>query len=463
MPDLYVSLLGAPFRAVIAHAGGERAFVRIADRADDDFGLDPAVWIDHVGAACGTQAALLDRGGHAGVYRRVRCGSPETADDAPEWSPRDVLAILVRRLITAAETQAGEPMQRIVAVVPATLTAAERAECTQALLLAGAQRVDLLTADAALGGAPAEAGATRIIVEAWDDVTRVTVAAADAEPRVADVTAALSRETVREMFRRAIGLRTEFDAARTAIADQLFGAWIAARDAGRAMTASVPVAHGAPVTATVPAAALAGVDDALRERLRELFAANGADPARAFAIDVLGSWTRPVARALRALAAAPNVVRDDRGLELDGAIRVLPPQARSARAALTSDVFAVAESARALRALAQGEPIQLLAAGARLPATAISENFASSSFIGSFRIAARANRSETPLMMLTIPRYAERQGSSYLRAVVHADTPDYLLLEVAYLYSTRRRFSFFDKSTQAEIPLSDHVFRVVRT
>lgn len=457
MPDLYASLLGAPFHAVIAHAGGERAFVRFGERADDDVGLEPVVWIDQTGAATGAQALLLDHAGAVGAFARVRVGATES-DAAATWSARDLQAVLLRRLLAAAETQCGEPIQRLVFVVPGTLDDAGHAACAQAALLAGGLTVELLTPDRALF-APGESDGSHAIVEGWDDATRLTVGGAT--PRVIDLTAVVSRESLRELFRREIGLATEFDAARAAVADRFFDAWIAGRDLTHGMTVTLPVARAVPMCAHVPASAFAALDDAVRDRLRGAFSANGIDPGAVRAIDVLGSWTKPLAAALRTLVAGANV-RDDRGLELDGAIRVAPPQARSARATLGVDVYATAPAARSLRALGQGDPIQLLAAGARLPATSISENFKSSAFIGAFQITARANGSDEVLTSVTIPRYAERQPSSYLRAVVHADTAEYLLLELAYLYSTRRRFSFYDKATREEVPLADHVFRVVR-
>jgi hypothetical protein len=456
MPDLYASLLGTPFHAVIAHAGGERAFVRFGERADDDFGLEPVVWIDQTGAAAGAQALLLDHAGAVGSFTRVRIGSE--ADAAATWSARDLQGVVLRKLLGAAETQCGEPIQRLVCVVPGTLDADGHAACAQAALLAGAFMIELLTPDRALF-TTGESDGSHAIVEGWDDGARLTVNGTP--PRTIDLTATLSRDGLRELFRREIGLATEFDAIRTAVADRFFDAWIAGRELAHGMTITLPIARGAPLCAHVPASAFTALDDALRTRLRDAFAANGIDLGAVRAIDVLGSWTKPLAAALRALSPGATV-RDDRGLELDGAIRVAPPQARSARATLGVDVYASAPAARSLRAMGQGDPIQLLAAGTRLPATSISENFKSSAFIGTFQIAARSNGADEVLSTVTIPRYAERQPSSYLRAVVHADTAEYLLLELAYLYSTRRRFAFYDKAAHEEIPLADHVFRVVR-
>ena len=46
MADLYVSALGAPYRALAASPSGQLSFVRLGDRSDDEFALDPDVWVD---------------------------------------------------------------------------------------------------------------------------------------------------------------------------------------------------------------------------------------------------------------------------------------------------------------------------------------------------------------------------------------------------------------------------------
>jgi hypothetical protein len=449
MPDLYVSTLGVPFRAVIARGSGERAFVRIGERADDDFALDPVVWIDQFGAATGAQALLLERSGAPGRCFRLGPTEPD-ADDDDALCARDVLAATLRRLLSAAETQSGEPIQRVVCVVSGDADDETRSECAQAALLAGAQIVEILAAS----GADA-------LLEGWDDRTRLTLTESG-NARSADLSATLSRTVLRALFRQSIGLAPDARDAHAAAADMLFDTWASGKDVARGMSVTLAAARGAPVAAYAPASVFAALDSALRERLAAALTAHGAVLATIAAFDVSGSWTQPLGRALRALAGANTTVRDERGVELDRAIRAAPPQARATKPTLGSDVFATPESPRTLRALAQGEPVRLLSAGTRLPATSISESFRSSSFLGAFRVVAQRDGTSLPLMTIPIPRYAERQADSYLRAVVHADTDDVMFVEVAYLYSARRRFAFVEKRSEREVPLSDHVFRVVR-
>jgi len=471
MPDLYVSALGVPFRAVIAHAGGDRAFVKIADRADDDFALDPAVWIDSDGAATGAQAALLERSGHFGEFYRVAIGGDAANGESVEspWNASTLLAVVLRRLIAAAELQSGESIQRVVLVVAAMMAGEVQAQVLRAGLLAGAQNVELVSLDRIVSSGEGRGDAANdvaAIVEAWDDLTRLTVvdrSTAPARTRVSDLSATVSRQRVKALLLERAGASggpaSQLD---TEIADQVFTVWASGRDVSRGHTITRAARRSAPVTVHVPGSTFARLDAALRERLERCLRDHGIEPHRIGSVDVIGSWTRPIAQALRALVPKQVRVRDERGAELDAGIRLVPPQARAARPSLSSEILAIPEVARTLRALAQGEPISLLRPGARLPATAVSENFNSSTFMKRFSIAAKAGGDVTPLMSIAIPRYAERQQNSYLRTVVHSETDRFVLLEVAYLYSTQRRFSIYDRATAAETPVADHLFRIIR-
>lgn len=460
MPDLYISALGTPYRAVIAHSGGDRAFVRIADRAADDFALDPLVWIDSDGAATGAQAAFLERSGHYGEMFRLAVQAASEAD-ASEWTQRDVLAIVIRRFIAAAEQQCGEAMQRVTVVVPAAIDPRTESDVSMAALIAGAQETEVIALDRIVSS---DARRRAVIVEAWDDLMRLTVTGGPdgSDASVVDLTAKCSRALLRtKLLERSDAAERAAGTFDGEIADQLFNAWAAGRDVSHGMTVTRPVARAAPNVVHAPASTFARLDAVLGERLGQALKGQDLDADDIVSITVVGSWTRPVAHALRALL--PQVaVRDDRGAELDAAIALVPPQARAAKPSLSVEILAIAESARALRALAQGEPITLLRPGARLPATSVSENFASSSFLRSFSIATKADGAITPMMSVTIPPYAERQPSSYLRTVIHSETPRYVFLEIAYLYPTQRRFSIYDRAAGTELPLADHVFRVVR-
>lgn len=451
MPELYASTLGVPFRAVIVRASGERAFVRIGERADDDFALDPTVWVDQYGAVTGAQAAVLERSGAPGrCYRWSSDAGGEDVDDAG-LTRRDLLAAVLRRLVNAAENQSGESIQRIVCVVPPDAGDEARSMCVQAALLAGAQLAD----------AVAPSGSD-VLLEAWDDSTRLTLGSHGSAARTVDLSATLARAAFRSLFRQRVGLPDGASEAQVSAVDALFDAWATGKDVGRGMTTTLPAARGAPVVAHATAAVFGALDAALRDRLRRAFEAQQADLATITSFDVAGSWTVPFARAIRAMAGSDAAVHDGRGVDFDRAIAACPPRVRAEKPVLRSDVFAMSESPRTLRALAQGDPVPLLNAGARLPATSISESFKSSSFMGAFRIVAQRDGAALPLMTVPIPRYAERQADSYLRTVIHADTSDLMFIEIAYLYSARRRFAFVDKSAGREDPLSDHVFRMIR-
>jgi hypothetical protein len=468
VPDLYVSALGTPYRGVIAHGGGERAFVKIAERAGDDFALDPVVWIDSDGAATGAQASFLERSGHFGECYRVTIQDAGPADEpASEWQQRELLAVVLRRLINAAEQQTGEGIQRLTLVVPAGLTAQTQSEVLQAGLLAGAQELEVISVDRCVAASrPGEPSTgPDLIVEAWDDLTRLTVTnrGESAATRVVDLSAKFSRELLRgkllERFGSTENAANDVDADLT---DQFFTAWASGRDVTHGVTITRPLARAAPVAVHVPASTFARLDSVLAERIDQSLKGQDIGPDEIGSISVVGSWTRPIAQALRSLVPERIPIRDQRGAELDAAIKLVPPQARAAKPTLSSEILAVAESARTLRALSQGEPISLLRPGVRLPATSVSENFKSSSFLKQFSIAAKKDGNVTPLMSMPIPLYAERQPSSYLRTVVHAETPRFIFMEAAYLYPTQRRFSIYDRDAAAEIPVDDHVFRVVR-
>jgi len=471
MPDLYVSALGVPFRAVVAQSGGERAFVKIADRPDDDFGLDPAVWIDSDGATTGAQAVFLERSGHYGEFYRVTIGggaaNPEPAES--QWNACNLLAVVLRRLIAAAELQSGESVQRVVLVVPATIAVELQSEILRAALLAGAQNVEFVSLDQIVADGTRPSGSANdvaLIAEGWDDVTRVTAVAGTGTPaatRVVDISAVVSRQRVRASLLERFGAgqrpTSELDAE---IADQVFNVWASGKDVSRGHTITRAARRAAPVTVHVPASTFARLDDALRERLDRCLREHDIEPERIGSVDVIGSWTRPLAQALRSLVSKQIRVRDERGAELDAAIKLVPPQARAAKPSLSSEILAIPESSRTLRALSQGEPISLLRPGMRLPATSVSENFNSSSFMKRFSIAAKTGGTVTPLISIAIPRYAERQRNSYLRTVVHSETSRFVLIEVAYLYSTQRRFAIYDRTAAVETPVADHLFRIIR-
>ncbi len=470
MADLYIAALGTPYRAVVAHANGRRAFVKIGERRDDDFALEPTVWTDVEGALVGAHAAFLERGTQQGDCFRVKIGATDVRTSTL-WTERDLLATIVRRFLVAAETQAGEPMQRVVCVVPPKTSPDVRDGCAQAALLAGAFAADVLSLDRLVvpvtaspaSGAPSVDERLHLLVEVWDDLARLTLAGPSGDARTLEADAELSPARMCATLGAAFSLGPEFAAGlHDEIARELFDRWIGGTSLAHGVTVVRPAVRSAPVAVFVPASAFAKLDAGVAASLARVFADGGIRIDRIVDARVAGSWTRPIAAALRTLLGASVPVRDDRGIELDLAIERDPPAAHGSPPTLSLEVLAVPPSARSLRALSRGEPVPLVPAGARLPATSVTENFASNSFIETFWVATRASDATTPMLSFAIPRYAERQSNSYLRTVVHCDTPELMLLEVAYLYPTLRRFAFFDKRRGCEVPVSEHAFRVVR-
>lgn len=471
MADLYVSMLGVPFRAVVASPNGQRTFVRIGERTDDDYGLDPDVWIDADGVTVGAQAGFLHRSGRFGEFRRPGWHAAEAPEEASEWSDRDVVALLLRRFITAGEVQTGESMQRVVCIVPSGLDAERRSLCVQAGLLAGAQTVDTLSAVDVLRSAGARRGVAGIValVDACDDVTRLTLLDTrrdDAAALISLLSPTWSRSALPDLLAERLGAagahNGEFDPEqqrlRAEAAHTLARSWVAGRDVSHGQTVSVPVTEGVPFTLFAPASTFAQLEASLAGDIVAALAAQRVQPADVKLLLVTGSWRRPMANVLRALFAGAAVV-SDRGLEFDGALRLAPPTTRTARQVLSSDILAMADQRYGKR---QAQSLHLLEHGTRLPATSISEDFDSSSFLGSFVVTADAGEQQLPLSTIEIPRYAERQGFSYLRVVIHAETESFLLLETAYLYSSKRRFVIYDKVARTGSVVPDRIFRFIR-
>ncbi len=474
MADLYVSLMGVPYRAIVASPNGQRTFVRIGERVDDDYGLDPNVWIDTDGATVGAQAGFLSRSGRFGEFRRPRLVTPEAGEEGSDWTDRDVLAVVLRRFITAGEAQSGESMQRVVCIVPAGLTPERQALCYEAGLLAGAQAIDTVSADDVLrsAGARRAVAGTVMLIDACDDVTRLTLIdmqRSDAAPVIALLSPAWSRTVLPNLLSErlvAAGASNgeadeEQQRLRAEAAWMLSRSWVAGRDMSRGQNVAVPVAQGAPFTLFAPAGTFAQLESALARDICAALASYSVEPKQIALVQVVGSWRRPMANVVRALFAGAAVL-DERGLEFDGALRLLPPASRTARHMLSSDILATADQRSAARALTQTKSLQLLAHGTRLPATAIREDFDSSAFLGRFVITAEANGDRFALTSVPIPRYAERQGFSYLRVVIHAETENFVLIETAYLYSAERRFVIYDKVAGTESPIPDHIFRLIR-
>jgi hypothetical protein len=471
MADLYVSMLGIPYRAVVASPNGQRTFVRIGERADDDYGLDPDVWIDGDGVTVGAQAGFLHRSGRFGEFRRPGWQAADAPEESSEWSDRDVVALLLRRFITAGELQSGESMQRVVCIVPSGLDAERRSQCVQAGLLAGAQTVETLSAVDFLRSAGARRGATGFValVDACDDVTRVTLldmGRDEAPALISLLSPAWSRNALPELLAERLGsaaahngeFAPEQQHLRAEAAHTLARSWVAGRDVSHGQTVAVPVAEGEPFTLFAPASTFAQLESSLARDIAEALVAQRVQPQDVKLLLVTGSWRRPMANVLRALFAGAAVV-SDRGLEFDGALRLAPPTTRTARHVLSSDILASADQRYGKR---QAQSLHLLEHGTRLPATSIREDFDSSSFLGTFVVTADAEGQQLPLTSIPIPRYAERQGFSYLRVVVHAETESFLLLEIAYLYSSKRRFVIYDKLARTESPVADRIFRFIR-
>lgn len=468
MAELYASLLGSPFRAAIARSGGERTLLRFAERADDEYALDPLVWIDADGAVVGAAAGYMERSGRPGTCARVRIGdaSAPVSATGDAWQTRELLAVVLRRMLEVAATAGGETMRRAVLALPAGVSRDERSICAQAALLAGVPDVEVVTVDDIVRSEPLGETGIALAVEAWDDVVRLTFVdlALDggAEPEVL-VLADLALPRLRSKFLAALGLPDVSHGAVCDAADRAFARWTSgARTAGGvAMASGVP--RDAPVTIFARASVFDEMDATLAERLKALLRERNLGPERVRKIGLYGSWTKPFARALRIALGQDVRSSDERGAELDGATQCVSPQAQHALPKLASEIRAISESARPLRALAQGEAIVLLRSSTRLPATSVSETFASASFLGRFAIAAVVDDREVPLVKLEIPRYAERQSTSYLRVVVHCESARYLVVEVAYLYSTQRRTTIYDKHDGVAIPISDRVFRMIRS
>jgi hypothetical protein len=473
MADLYVSMLGVPYRAVVASPNGQRTFVRIGERADDDYGLDPDVWIDADGVTVGAQAGFLHRSGRFGEFRRPGWQTADAPDESSEWSDRDVVALLLRRFITAGELQSGESMQRVVCIVPSGLDAERRSLCVQAGLLAGAQTVETLSAVDVLRSAGTRRGVSGFValVDACDDVTRLTLldmGRDEAPALISLLSPTWSRSALPELLAERLGsaashngeFAPEQQRLRTEAAHTLARSWVAGRDVSHGQTVSVPVAEGVPFTLFAPASTFAQLESSLARDIGEALVAQRVQLPEVKLLLVTGSWRRPMANVLRALFAGAAVV-SDRGLEFDGALRLAPPTTRTARHVLSSDILASADQRYGKR---QAQSLRLLEHGPRtfLPATSIREDFDSSSFLGTFVVTADAGGQQLPLTSIPIPRYAERQGFSYLRVVIHAETESFLLLETAYLYSSKRRFVIYDKVARTESPVADRIFRLIR-
>ena len=474
MADLYVSLLGVPYRALVAMPNGQRTFVRIGERADDDYALDPNVWIDGDGATVGAQAGFLNRSGRFGEFRPPRWQGERPAEETSDWTDRDVLALVLRRFITAAETQSGEPMQRLVCILPVALIDERRALCVQAGLLAGAQAVDTLSAEDILRSAGERRNVSGIIalVEASEDGTRLTVIdtrRSDEPPSVVQLGSGWSRTALPELLAERLGAVTaqngsadpEQQRLRSEAAWALARSWVGGQDVTHGLPVAVAVAQGEPFTIFAPATVFKDLETRLAREILEALGVYRVEPQHVRLALVTGTGRRPMAQLLRALFSGATVL-EERGLEFAGALRLAPPAPRRARHVLSSDIAATADQRSAARALSQAQSLQLLPKGTRLPATSIREDFDSSAFLGRFVVTAEAEGKRLPLMSVPIPRYAERQGFSYLRVVIHAETEHFVLLETAYLYSSKRRFVMFDKTNGTENPISDRIFRLIR-
>jgi len=252
------------------------------------------------------------------------------------------LAIDFRKQLAAAEMQSDEGVQRLVCVVPGGLDAQERAMYTQAALLAGARDVAVLDLESVAAEAVVSGG-TALLIEAHDDRTAITVVdRSESEARCLETTQVWSLKGLRSIFAAQLfpeGLPPE----GAPFAEEATQRWLRSENRSAGWFIMMPSSDGEPGAAFLPTSFIDAAEETLCRCFFDSLVALGVERSRVQRILVTGSWASPLAGALSGrfpgaqLKAGPSI-------ELDAALRQLPPRADAPKHCLSADICATSNS-----------------------------------------------------------------------------------------------------------------------
>eukprot|EP01036_Dinobryon_divergens_P032388 gene32388-41961_t len=461
MASLAILLAAAPFRAVTHLTDGRRLRVRGIDDAPVDTELAPFVFVDSHGAEVGRRAGQAAAAASGGVLWRASPNQAASANLTDErgnaWSGKALFALLIRRIILAAERTAGEAINQVTLITPSGLEADDSRALEAAAHLAGAVQVTLEDVGKLIVEAPnSDIGERHLLVQFDADQMRVSLFRSGASGAVLEVNADLSDEwsgaaiadRLAPRVARAIDTRTAKDFIARRLPD-----WPT-----EPVFELVPDAFQAPGSLLLPVEDIAEVAARVMEQVRAVITLRSVDVASLNWVHLHGRW----ATGLR--SGFESVFRRARILAADspGAVLELASLNIGPRPTLTTTIFA--DHPAGLRIPNPTVVLRtLLNAGAALPAAFIEESFPTQHFYDSVGLFARdKNNLVSPLGEIALPRLFEKRAFGLLKVRVTADTDRFLLVHAELAMAGNVRSILYDKTTRTADPLSNVVMRTLK-
>lgn len=444
MSVLALSMVAAPYRALLIGDGGSRTPVAVLDDSPTTSVLEPAVYVDEQGAEVGGRAVQAADYSGQGLFwfGNQPPAAHSLARDGATWRHRDLYALIFRRALLAASS--GAHLPELALIVPPSVGAAGRRDLEAAALIAGAPYVHLFDVGDLLPREEYSGGVKVLFVELTRENLRLELCEMEDAGNLRSIQQVISPEWSSDALSARIANECgRPDALARAAKAQISGAlkdWGAKGD----RFLLLPNTAGPPCPLFVPAALLAKVaDDIVAEIQSRITAVRLED---LFRIRLQGALTVGLESRFRKRASAATIVLDSSAALLDMIeVQALRPQ-------LSAGVFPGKIDDPALGPETAASMDGRLQAGRPLAlADCVIETFPVDQYGKQGRFAFYQARGARPqrLVELQIPPLFQGRANIRLSARVCAETRDFILLQCSVGFADNEVLALYDRQLDA--------------